>query len=184
MQVVEDEHDGLARGERLEQRADRAVRAVALVLQAGGDAADGGHDRGELGQLVADEPLQPVDAEECGVLGQRVLPDAERQLALEFGRAAVEDQRSGPVGAGRQLVEQPRLADPALAAERDHGALAVFEPVQRGVDGREFRAPSEQRSVTEATRNLTGAAHPYSRLVRITPRHLLSPPRKRGTRCI
>ena len=147
VQVVERDHDRLDLRERLEQDADGAVRAVALVLQAGRDAADGRQDRGELGQLVADQPLQPVDAEELGVLGQRVLPDAEGQLALELGRAAGQHQRSGPVGAGRQLVEQARLADPALAREGQHGAAPAPEFFERGVDGRDLGPAPEQRSV-------------------------------------
>ena len=128
------------------------MRAVALVLQARGDVPDRRQDRGQLGQLVADEPLQPVDAEELGVLGQRVLPDAERQLALELGRAAGQQQRSGPAGAGRQLVQQARLADPALARERQHGAAPAPEFFERGVHGRDLSPAPEQRSV--------GGGHP------------------------
>ena len=147
VQVVEREHDRLALCERLEQQADRAVRAVALVLQPRRHAADGGQDRGQLGQLVADEPLQPVDAEELRVLGERVLPDAERQLALELRRAPAQHQRSGPVRAGRQLVQQARLADPALAGERQYRAAAALEFFERGVHGRELSPTTEQRSV-------------------------------------
>ena len=56
------------------------------------------------------------------MLGERVLPDAERQLALELRRAAVEHEVPALAGALAELVEQPRLADPALAGERDHRA--------------------------------------------------------------
>ena len=123
------------------------MRAVALVLEAGRDAADGRQHRRELRQLLADEPLEPVDAEELGVLGERVLPDAERQLALEFRRPAVEHEVSPRFRACPELVEQPRLADPAFARERDHRAAPALELIERLVDGRDLRAPPEESSV-------------------------------------
>ena len=137
--------------QRLQQRAHRAVRAVALVLQAGRDAPDGRQHRRQLGQLVAHEPLEPVDAEERRVLGQRVLPDAERQLALELRRAPAEHEVSAARAARAELVEQPRLADPALAARTRSPRPGAARALQRVVDRRELRAPPEELPLPAAT---------------------------------
>ncbi len=145
LEVVEDDHDRPLERERVEQHANRPVRAVALVLETR-RAADLREHRGELGQLVADEPLQPVHAEERGVVGERVLPDAERHLALQLGCAAAEDQELARHRSRGQLVEQPRLADPAFAAERDHRVLAVIEPLQCFIQRRQLGPPPEECS--------------------------------------
>ena len=147
VQVVEDDDHRSHLRQRLQQRAHRPVRAIALVLQAGRHAPDRRQHRRQLGQLVADEPLEPVHAEEFRVLGERVLPDAERQLALELGRAAGQHQRTGGAGPRLELAEQPRLADPAFAAEGQQGAAAGRQLIECGVNGRELSAPTEQRSV-------------------------------------
>ena len=158
VQVVEHEHQRLLRRDPFQQHAHRAVGAVALVLQARRDPPDGRDHRGQLGQLVADEALQAIDPEERGVVGQRVLPDAERQLALELGRAAGEHQRARLRGAGHQLVEQARLADPALAARRrsrcpgvDRGARSASSTAASSA-----RRPRSRSMVTTRQSNRRG----------------------------
>ena len=126
LQIVQREHDGPGRRQPFQQRPYRTVRAVALVLQPGRHPPHQGQHGRELRQLIADQPLEPIHAQERGVIAQRVLPDAERQLALQLRRTAGQDQRvAGPRG---QLIQQPRLADPALAREREHPAAALRAP--------------------------------------------------------
>ncbi len=122
LQVVEQDDHRRAGGELLEQRADGAVRAVALVLQRRRRRrvarADRGEHAGELRHAVAEHPLQPVLAEPGGVVVERVDPDAEREVALELGPAAGEDDAAALGAARGELLEHPRLADPGLAAKR------------------------------------------------------------------
>ena len=172
VEVVEDDHHRLARGEPSEQGADGAVGAVALVLQAGGHAADGGDDRGELRQLVADQPLQPVDAEERGVVGERVLPDAERAArarARRRGRAARGGRSARAVSSSSRRV----LPIPPSPLNAITAPWRWFESLQRLVDCRQLRAPSEDGHYAP---NLT-ARHPVREMARI--HHQLSPPKVR-----
>ena len=72
VEVVEHEEEGPRVREELEERAHRAVRAVALVLQAAHRAAQ---DRRQLGQMIADQPLEPLGTQARAVLiGSQPVP--------------------------------------------------------------------------------------------------------------
>jgi hypothetical protein len=123
LEVVEQDDQRRAAGELLEQRAHRAVRAVALVLQRGrrrrARGRDGREHARELGHAVAEHALHPVGSEPVDVVVERVDPDAERQVALELSAAAGEHDAALLLGAAGELLEQAGLADPGLAAQRD-----------------------------------------------------------------
>ncbi len=137
MQVVEHEHERAVRGDRGEQRADGAVRAVALVRRPGAAAARVVERRQHLGQLgrqrvVPAGPARQVRGHDVGV--ERVGPDAERDVALELGGCPREHELSPPAGALAQLGQEPRLPDARLAADRQAGATALPERGQCRID--------------------------------------------------
>jgi hypothetical protein len=150
MHVVQHQQQAGARARQpLQQRPNRAVRPVALGLQAAGlgRALGGcGEHPAELDQLAAREPLQPVTAETCGEVVQRVDPDAERELALELHAAAGEHQVPARLGLLDERGEQPRLADPGLACDREPTRTPEPQPCERGGERRPF-APTTDNPV-------------------------------------
>ena len=150
LEVVEQDHHGRRGGELLEQRADGAVRAVALVLQRRRGRrvarADRRQHAGELGDAVAEHPLEPVLAEPGGVVVERVDPDAERQVLLELGAAAGQDDAAALGAAVGELLEHPRLADARLAADGDEARVAT-EAGQRSGDGRQLPPAADERAL-------------------------------------
>ena len=150
LEVVEQDHDRRRGGEVLEQRADGAVGAVALVLQGGRGRrvarADRRQHAGELRDAVAEHPLEPVLAEPGGVVVERVDPDAERQVLLELGAAAGQDHAAALGAAIGELLEHPRLADAGLAADGDEARVAP-EAGQRSRDGRQLPPAADERAL-------------------------------------
>ena len=86
------------------------------------------------------------------VLVQRVHEEPERQLALELRRAAREHQPAAPVGAARQLGEQPRLADPRLALELERSRAVPARARRATAPGN--RAPRRARRSARRPRPL------------------------------
>ena len=82
----------------------------------------------ELGARGVVEVRQATRVEAVQVLVERVDEDAERQVALQLGRAAGQDQAALAVGARLELGQQPGLAHPRLAdaprPRRTRGGLA------------------------------------------------------------
>jgi hypothetical protein len=78
------------------------------------------------------------------VVIERVDPDRERQLALELGAAADEHGMTPRDGTLAQLTEQPRLADPGLAADHQPARPRGAQGVERGVHRRKFLPPSDK----------------------------------------
>ena len=114
MQVVEQKHERLGAGERFEQPADRAVRAVAVSGARPVATRQRREDLRELAECVLVEIAELVRREAPQVLVQRIDEDGEGQLALELGGAPREHEPAAPVGAQPQLGEQTGLADPRL----------------------------------------------------------------------
>ena len=146
--VVEDEHERPRRCEELQQLADCAVAAVALVLGGGRAARVEAGERGEDGRkLRPDLWLELVEAprlDAADVLVEGVDEDPERQLLLELRRRARQHEVIAFVRASRKLREEPRLADPRLADELDHGRRPLVELRQGAVERFELRsAPHE-----------------------------------------
>ena len=148
--VVEHQDDGVAHRHPLQQRAHRAVGMEALVLQA---ARSGSRRRGrrqhagELGHALADQRVQLALAQRGDVVVERVDPDRERQLALQLGSAAHEHGVPALGGALGELPEQPRLADPRLAADHQPAGAAGAEAVQRRVHRRQLLAAPDKSLV-------------------------------------
>ena len=149
MQVVEDQHERLRPRELLQQRADGAVQAVALV--AAGRPGQRREDVDELGARGVVEVRQAARVEAVQVLVERVDEDAERQVALELGRAAGQDEAALGVGARLELGQQPGLAHPRLAEHLDRDEPAAGA-LQRRVQRFELGAAPDQR--------LSGMRHP------------------------
>jgi hypothetical protein len=148
VQVVETEHDRLERGESLEQRAHRPVAAIALVLQRhGGSRLQREERREDVRKLSAHVVVEGVEAarvEPAHVLVDRVHEHGERQVALELGRGAEEDEATVHVRAGAKLREQPGLADPGLAQELDDRRLAAADAVQNLLERAELLGATDE----------------------------------------
>ncbi len=100
---------------------------------------------------------------------ERFDPDAVGEVALELRGGAREHDVAPVVRAPAQLGEQPCLADPRLALDRDAGGLAAAERVERRVEARELGGAADDRirepdqgpslmSRTPRTRNVDGHA--------------------------
>ncbi len=85
MQVVEREHERLARREHAEQLADRLVRAMTFVGQRE-RARQLARRREHPCELLAREPVEHGGRQAAHVLVERVDEDPERQLALAARR--------------------------------------------------------------------------------------------------
>ena len=120
MDVVEREQQRLAPRQSLEHAPDRVVQPVALgalapAHRAVGVARKRREDRGELARHVVVEGAQHGRLERSEVVVQRVDDQPERDVSLELGRAAVQDQIATVLATPAQLREQARLADAGLA---------------------------------------------------------------------
>ena len=118
--VVEDEGERMASRERVEPVAQRSVQLPAF----------GG--RGGRRELDVVERLEG--------LGHR----RERDVALQLRCPAAENREAAlgrPVG---ERVEQPRLADPGLAAHQQQPTVAARRPLDQAADRVELRVPSDQ----------------------------------------
>jgi hypothetical protein len=133
------------RGEPLEHVAQRPVRAVPIARRRGGGTGQRGQQRRErsgIGQAHARDPALP----EVGQMAiQRLRPERVRQVALELRRARAE--HGGPFRrrAGGEVVEQPGLADPRLAFDRDDGARPGRQRPQRAGDRLALLGTADQR---------------------------------------
>ena len=76
----------------------------------------------ELGEALR---LEPAD-----VLVEGVDEDPEREILLELGRRARQDEVPARVRAARKLREEARLADPRLPDELDRGRRPLVELVR------------------------------------------------------
>jgi hypothetical protein len=89
VEVVEDEHHRLGRGEPFEQLAHGTVGPIALTLQAAGVAAleiaERRKDLAELGSPVLAETVHSSGIETLEVLVEGVDEDPEREVAFELG---------------------------------------------------------------------------------------------------
>ena len=146
MDVVEHEQQPRLAGQRLQQRPHRPVRPVALGLQAarlGPPVRRGGEHAAELDHLPPDEALEPLRTEPGGEVVQRVHPDAERELALELHAAAREHEMAARLRLGDERLQQPRLADPGLACDREPTRTGKSQPCERGIQRRLFRSTTD-----------------------------------------
>ncbi len=183
LQVVEQHEHRRGGGELLEQRADRAMGAIALVLQRGGRCgargADGGQHARELGDAVAEHPLDPLGAEPGDVVVERVDPHAERQVLLELGAAAGQDDAVALLPAAGELLQHAGLADAGLAAQRDEAGIAP-ERLQRRRHRRELAPATDQGALLRDGRH-SGTVTRGDRAEGIRPRRAQASRRTRAT---
>ena len=142
--VVEHEQDRMAGSPAA--RAARAPRGRRGSARPGGRrllrrTGRGQHAR-QLAHALADQRLERALAERGDVIVERVDPDRERQLALELGPAAHEHRVAALGGAVRKLTEQPRLADPRLAADDQPAGAPAAHLVECLVHRRQLLAAS------------------------------------------
>ncbi len=136
MEVVEREHQRLAPGQPLEHAPDRIVEPVALGALAPARVAVGlarqrREDRSELARDVVVERAQDRRLERTEVVVERVDDQAERNVALELGRTAVENEIATLFATAAELREQPRFPDPRLADDLQAPRHAVSELIER-----------------------------------------------------
>ena len=177
--VVEDEHERARRGQPREQLAHRAMRPVALVLQQARPVIARGRDRRQhvrdLAERLVAQARQHPRVEARDVLVERVDEDPERQVALELGRAAVQDDAATGGRARVQLRQQPRLADARLALDQQRRRLAALERVEREVDGIQLSGAPYEALVDLGSHLASGSS--------ITPRPRLGGKIGVGRRC-
>ncbi len=128
VQVVHQQHQRLPAGQAREQLAQGPVGAVALGLEAGGDrggpAELAEHGRELAGDAVA-QPRELALADTHEVVAERVHQHAVGAARLELDPAAGEHERAVALGAQAQLREQPALAQPQRARDRQEARPAV-----------------------------------------------------------
>jgi hypothetical protein len=133
MDVVEREHNTTGLSERLKKGADGAMSPEALVMQPActtvPEPLDTGRDGGKLIGLSANQALQAIAAQRRGIVPQSVDHHSERQILLHLGGAPTQDKVSAIICPSRQLVQETRLADPGLAAQRDDRRPASLQPL-------------------------------------------------------
>jgi hypothetical protein len=142
--VVDEQHERPVGGDEREQLAERAVQAPALGHRAGrgGRRAEPGQHLGEEAEALGPERGEGGGARQRGL--ERVDDRDERDVVLELGRPALEDDEALPRGALAQLGEQPRLADARLAAHGEQAPLAACNGVERPRDRLELPVAAVQ----------------------------------------
>jgi len=69
-----------------------------------------------------------------------------REVGLELGGARLEHRAAAGGSRRRELAEQPRLADPRLALDRDDATRPPAQRPQRGRDRRALGGTTDERS--------------------------------------
>ena len=142
MDVIEGEHQRLGGRQPLDQLAHGAMRAVALVLRDGAAARRRirerrQHERKLAAHLIAQGRHEPR-VQSGDVLVEGVDEDPERQVALQLGCAAAQNDAAAGVGALGELGQQAGLADPRLALDRERHRPTVAQLAERAIDCVQF----------------------------------------------
>ena len=101
-------------------------RALALALTGSRrpTAAELGHERGELGDLVRRQARQGLDRRRVHRLAQDLNPRPQRFAAIGFVAATDPGARAGLLRARRDLLAQARLAHARLARDQPRAQRA------------------------------------------------------------
>ena len=129
MEIVEDEHERPLSRKPLEQFADRAVAAVALMpdnaVTLGRESQERRKHARQSRSDIVTERFEALRLDASQMLVERIDDHRERQVALELGRRSRQHQPAR-VRARLELGEQPGLSDSRLAHEHDRrGTTAV-----------------------------------------------------------
>ena len=158
--VVEDHHERPAAGQLLKDRPhapEQLVLAV-LVLREAHDRLDA---TGRVGQLLAEAGLE-LDAgvllavlrHDPGRLSQHLGQRPEGD-AVAVGQAAAPQYHRLVGEAPHELLDEPALADPGLAEQRDEPALGSGDrTAELRVEGGDLAIPADERPVCRS-----GAPH-------------------------
>ena len=159
LDVVEAQHERPVARELLEQRADGAVRAMALHARGErgrrGGLGGGGEDRGEVGAGAVD-PRGRGGAQRAERHIEGVDPQTVGQGVLPLGGAAVQDGRAALAGEDGELREQAGLADAGLAAERDDARRPGGGRVDRAREDGELGVAADDPTGHPSVRRASG----------------------------
>ena len=149
--VIEREHQRLPARQPLEYAPDRVVEPVPLGALPPARAAFRlpGQRREDLGELPRDVFVKRPEhdrLERAEVVVERVDDQAERDVELELGRAALEHQIPTILAAATELREQPRLPDPGLTHDLHAPRLAGSELVKRSFEFSELAGTANERA--------------------------------------
>ena len=146
--VVERQHERLASRRAVRAaRAPRGARGSARPPASAWPARRGRRRRGRRrASCAVSSPRRRVSVERAQVLVERVDERAVGQLALELGGPPAEHEHPARAGVLLERAQQPRLADPGLAGERDDRGRARLEFVERAPEDGQFPfAPDHRR---------------------------------------
>ncbi|CAM5335836.1 hypothetical protein SRIMM317S_04707 [Streptomyces rimosus subsp. rimosus] len=127
MQVLDDHDERPVGGEALQEpggQLEEAGAALLVVAAVTGGLAELGQDAGQFALLAGDgggqfaRQLGVEQAQDRGEGGERQALGADLDAAADGGQDAV-----GPRG-GRELLDEPGLADPRLTADEQRPGLA------------------------------------------------------------
>ncbi len=148
MQVVEHEHERLRGRELLEQGTHGTVAAIPLVLERRrAVAAERRQRREDVSELRSDVVLARRDelrVDSSQVLVERVDEEREREIALQLGCRAREDEISLGVRPCAELGEEPRLADARLADEQNSDRALPIELGQDSIQRAELLRTADE----------------------------------------
>ena len=149
VQVVHQQHQRLPAGQAREQLAQGPVGAVALGLEAGcdrgGPAELAEHGRELAGDAVA-QPRELALADTHQVVAERVHQHSIGAARLELDPAPGEHECAVALGAQAELREQPALAQPERAGDRQETRPAVPSgALQRRLDRGQLLLPPHER---------------------------------------
>ncbi len=169
VQVVQHEHERTVGGQQGQQHADRPMAAVALIGHRlptpGAGRTQRGKDLAELEDDVQRPQGLQVERLRRDVRIERVRPDAEREIALELRRHAVEHQAPLLLRAVAELREQARLADAGLTLDRHARRPPAHEHAQHRVELGKLGVASDDRPGKGV------GTHPVASLTRIGSDH-------------
>ena len=148
VQVVQNQHERLGRGEQLEQRPYGAMAPVALVLDPVPSPAARRWSDGKT--WASSAPTSSSSASRRRGSRPRTY-SSSASTKTQNGRSRSSSEAEPPrtrwprsVGACPELCEQPGLADPGLADQLDGRGAAVLEVGEQAVERAELRGPSDQ----------------------------------------
>ena len=149
VQVVQHEHERTVGAQQLEQPADRAVAAVTLISHRVPAPEAGRTQRGKDLAELEDDVRRPdglqIERLRRDMRIERVRPDAEREIALELRRHAVEHQAPVLLRALAQLGEQARLADARLTLDRHTRRRPAHQHAQHRIERCKLGVASDDR---------------------------------------
>ena len=148
VQVVEHQDQRLGRRDQIQQRADRAMSPMAFVDQPAGSrravAVERRQHAGQVVEKLGIEVLARVEVLGGDIGVEGVDPDPERKIALELRGRAREHHVAALLGLPPQLGQQPGLADPRFALDRQARRRSLPQIIEHLPEPFELR-PSPDR---------------------------------------